>query len=170
MLNSNFRYGLIFILVLPLAKCEVLAQNYPTPTAKQKTLWVCENTSCITGHFDTHDLDGHVIGKITNLKLVLVQDRISISQNRVRWILNYDYYNGSGTWTQGGVQDLSIYFQTSAGEQKDYYLVHPIDRGHCVYGGTEHRYSNGFFATDHYDAIIGANIIIPAIQSFQNPC
>lgn len=149
---------------------EDLAQTYPTPTAKQQTLWVCELTECVTGNHDTYDGQFHVISKITNLKLTLIQERLNDQTNRVRWVLNYDFYNGTGTWTAHGSQDAEFQFQTKSGEQKDYYVLHQIDRGHCVYGHPEHRYATGYFSSDHYDAIIGANLTIPLLTGFQNPC
>jgi len=59
---------------------------------------------------------------------------------RTLYLIDYDYYNGSGTWR--GYQTVYVDF-LDTDNQSLAHIEFPLDRGHCVYNGHETRHIEG---------------------------
>jgi len=91
-------------------------------------------------NFGGRDGNGNTIEQFSGITVTIVQSPVSESEERTRYSMDYDFYNGSGTWR--GNQNIRIRFK-DAEHNTLTQVSFPLDRGHCVYGKSERRHIEG---------------------------
>ena len=85
---------------------------------------------------DIAGLDGNSnhVSTVGKISVVVIEDPASLPGKQDRVVVNFGFYNGSGTWR--GSQALVLQLLSESGATLKQFSI-PLDRGKCIYGGLE---------------------------------
>ncbi|WOH58526.1 patatin-like phospholipase family protein [Bradyrhizobium sp. BWC-3-1] len=114
----------------------------------------------------TLDGEGNTVGIISAIKLSILQT-CDASGRSDKYIMQYGYYNGSGTWR--GSQNATITFLGENGALLKTTEPFPIDRSRCIYQRPETRTKEG--PLDNVGTLVtSARIDVSRVQGTQTRC
>jgi predicted acylesterase/phospholipase RssA len=114
----------------------------------------------------TLDGEGNTVGTISGIRISILQT-CDASGKSDKFIMQYGYYNGSGTWR--GSQSGTISFLGDNDALLGSPVPFSIDRSRCIYGHAETRTKEGPLA--NIGALIrSVKIDVSRVQGTQTPC
>jgi hypothetical protein len=106
------------------------------------------------------------VGTIAGIKISILQT-CDASGKDDKYVLQYAYYNGTGTWR--GSQSATISFEGENGAILKTTDPFPIDRGRCIYGTPEIRTKEG--PLNNIGPLIrSVKIQVSRVSGVQTPC
>lgn len=114
----------------------------------------------------TKDGDGNTVGTISGIKISILQT-CGASGTSDKFILQYAYYNGSGTWR--GSQTATVTFEGDNGAILGPADMFPVDRSRCIYGTPEIRTKES--PLNNIGPLVrNVKIQVSRVQGTQTPC
>lgn len=139
-------FGVLFVVVFSFLPCLARAQTrtFPIPPPA------------------VQDGEGNHVGDISNMTVTVT----GLESQQALFSIDYDFYNGSGTWR--GNQAVVIQFKNNQNGVLTQVTV-PLDRGHCVYGGPQHRHAEGYMPNVVPD-IASVDVSLSRVTGVQTGC
>lgn len=108
------------------------------------------------------DGEGNHVGNIDDMTVTLT----GLQEGRAIFSIDYGFYNGSGTWR--GNQTIVAQFKNASDGVITQVSV-PLDRGHCVYGGSERRHTEGYMP-DVVADVAKVDVLVSRVSGVQTGC
>jgi len=136
----------------------VLAQDMPNITTT-------DNARSLTFAIDntpTKDGEGNTVGSISKMSVTVVEAQ----GKKTFYSIDYDFYNGSGTWRGGQMVNVQFKNMDHATVSQ---ISFPLDRGHCVYGKPEPRHVEG--SMENVIALVQrVDVMVTPVSGVQTRC